>query len=277
MGSTLFDKVGLASLRPPSLAPLPPFDIDRLDPRWGEADLLLQVGADDALTVSHAVRVLTRDARSFARVAWVQRGFGRARGSVPDGTTARNLLGQVDGSANPQGTARDAAVWATSGPAWWRGGTMLVLRRIRFDRDHWEQIGRADREQVIGRRLADGAPITGGEEATPVDLEAVDANGLEVVPAFAHVRQARARHDGELMLRRGYSYDDSPDDSGGDDAGLLFAAYVADVDRQFVPVQRRLAEADLLNRWAIPVGSAVFAILPGALDGGWLGEALLGA
>jgi len=275
VGSTLFDKAGLAALRPPSLAPLPPFAIDRLEPRWGEADLLLQVGSDDVVAVSHAVRVLTRDARSFARAVWVQRGFGRARGSVPDGTTPRNLLGQVDGSANPSGEALDAAVWATTGPDWWHGGTMLVLRRIRFDRDHWEQIGRADREQIIGRRLADGAPITGGTEATPVDLEAVDANGLPVVPEFAHVRQARARHGGELMLRRGYSYDDSPDPDGRDDAGLLFAAYVADVDRQFVPVQRRLADNDLLNRWAVPVGSAVFAILPGAAEGEVLGGSLL--
>ena len=46
--------------------------------------------------------------------------------------------------------------------------------------------------------------------------------------------------------------------------------------RQFVPVQRRLAEADLLNLWTTPIGSAVFAVLPGAQPGEVLGEALLG-
>ena len=46
--------------------------------------------------------------------------------------------------------------------------------------------------------------------------------------------------------------------------------------RQFLPVQRRLAEADLLNLWTTPVGSAVFAVLPRApLPGEILGEALL--
>jgi dye decolorizing peroxidase len=276
VGPELFTKAGLAAARPASLAPLPAFErIDRLEERWSGGDLLLQIGSDDVVTVSHAMRVLVRDARSFASVRWVQRGFGRARGSVPDGTTARNLLGQVDGSANPTGEALEGAVWSAEG--WLAGGTMLVLRRIRFDRDHWEQIGRTDRELVIGRRLDDGAPLTGGAEKDAVDLAAVDENGLEVVPAFAHVRQARARDASELMLRRGYSYDDSPADDGSDDAGLLFAAYVADIERQFVPVQRRLAENDLLNRWTIPVGSAVFAILPGVTGTDTLGHQLLDA
>jgi dye decolorizing peroxidase len=80
------------------------------------------------------------------------------------------------------------------------------------------------------------------------------------------------------MLRRGWSYDDSPGTDSISDAGLLFCAYVADVDRQFVPVQRRLAEADLLNTWTTPIGSAVFAILPGVTDpaaGDHLGRTLL--
>src|SRR5699024_4417718 len=41
---------------PEWLAPLPSFEIDELEPELGEGDLLLQVAADDPLTVSHAVR-----------------------------------------------------------------------------------------------------------------------------------------------------------------------------------------------------------------------------
>ena len=152
---------------------------------------------------------------------------------------------------------------------------MLVLRRIRLDLDRWESLGRVDRDLVLGRRLTDGSPLTGGGEKTPADLEAVDSWGLAVVPDFAHIRQAKARNDDELMLRRGCSYDDTT--GSRQDAGLLFAAYVADVDRQFVPVQRRLAENDLMNRWTTPVGSAVFAILPGTGTDpdAWLGQSLL--
>ncbi len=57
---------------------------------------------------------------------------------------------------------------------------------------------------------------------------------------------------------------------------MLFAAYQRDPLTQFVPIQRRLDTADLLNVWTTPVGSAVFAILPGAPEGGYLGGELLG-
>ncbi len=53
-----------------------------------------------------------------------------------------------------------------------------------------------------------------------------------------------------------------------------WAAFMADPVRQFVPVQQRLADKDLLNLWTTPIGSAVFAILPGARDGELLGERL---
>lgn len=53
---------------------------------------------------------------------------------------------------------------------------------------------------IIGRRIADGAPITGGVEGTPVDLTAT-AHGLSVVPEFAHGRRARARNPDEVECR----------------------------------------------------------------------------
>ena len=58
--------------------------------------------------------------------------------------------------------------------------------------------------------------------------------------------------------------------------GLLFAAFQADPVRQFVPMQQRLAAGDLLNFWTTPIGSAVFAILPGPAEGEILGQALVG-
>ena len=56
---------------------------------------------------------------------------------------------------------------------------------------------------------------------------------------------------------------------------LLFAAYVADVDRQFLPVQRRIAASDVLNMWTTPIGSAVYAVPPGVREGGTWCEGLL--
>lgn len=47
--------------------------------------------------------------------------------------------------------------------------------------------------------------------------------------------------------------------------------------RQLVPVQRRLAEQDLLNIWTTPVGSVVAAALPGCREGEYLGQRVLDA
>ena len=76
-----------------------------------------------------------------------------------------------------------------------------------------------------------------------------------------------------LIARRGFNYDASA--AGGTDAGLIFGSFQADPLTQFVPIQQRLAQADLLNLWTTPIGSAVFAIPPGCEPGGYLGETLL--
>ena len=88
--------------------------------------------------------------------------------------------------------------------------------------------------------------------------------------------RATARNPAERLLRRGYSYDDGPTPDGHPDAGLLFAAYQADAARAFVPVQRRLAEADAMNLWITHIGSAAFFVPPGCRPGEFVGQALVG-
>jgi len=275
-GPGLFDRIGRADRRPASVAVLPTFPGEHLQERWSGGDLLLQVCTDDPVTLAHTVRMLAKDSRDVATVRWVQRGFRPARGSGPAGTTMRNLMGQVDGTVNPvPGTgAFDAAVWAR-GPAWFAGGTVLVLRRIRMDLETWDAFDREGKELVVGRRLDTGAPLTGRAEHDVPDLKAVDAHGFPVIDELAHVRLAHATVPAELMLRRGYNYDEGPAADGTADAGLLFAAYQADASTAFVPVQRRLAARDGLNRWVAHVGSTVFALPPGCAPGDHLGQALL--
>lgn len=260
---------------PAWLRPLPAFSIDRLDPAFSDGDLLLQVAADDPVTVAHAARMLLKDARSFATVRWTQRGFRRSNGAERPGTTMRNLFGQVDGTSNPMpGTADfERLVWIADGPL--AGGTSLVLRRVHMDLDGWDRVDRFAREQAVGRTLGDGAPLTGAHEHDEPDLDATNAVGLRVIPEFAHLRRSRTGDPDERIFRRSYNYDDPPAGDAISDAGLLFASYQADVDRQFVPIQRRLDELDLLNEWTTPVGSAVFAIPPGCAEGGFVGETML--
>ncbi|MGI9124057.1 MAG: Dyp-type peroxidase, partial [Mycobacterium sp.] len=57
----------------------------------------------------------------------------------------------------------------------------------------------------------------------------------------------------------------------------IFTAYQRDIDRQFLPVQRRLAEFDAMNRWITPIGSAVYVIPPGVAPGDYIGRPLLEA
>lgn len=264
-----------AAAGPSWLAPLPAFGVDQLRPEFSDGDLLLQVAGDDPLTVAHATRMLLKDARGFASIRWTQQGFRRAYGTERPGTTMRNLFGQVDGTTNPEpGTADfDEVVWCADG--WLTGGTGMVIRRIRMDLDKWDRLDRGGRDASVGRTLANGAPLTGTEEFDEPDFEAKTSIGFPVIPQFAHIR--RARGDGaERIFRRAYNYDERPIGAEVSESGLIFVSFQADIERQFIPMQRRLDELDLLNEWTVPIGSAVFAIPPGCAEGGFIGDTLLG-
>ncbi|MDX2356042.1 Dyp-type peroxidase [Dietzia sp. PP-33] len=93
-------------------------------------------------------------------------------GTDPSGQTQRNLFGQIDGTANPLPADADYDQLLYSDGAdrrWMRGGTSLVLRRIRMTMDTWEEIERSSRELTIGRKLDSGAPLTGTAEHNRVD------------------------------------------------------------------------------------------------------------
>ncbi|MDI2098268.1 Dyp-type peroxidase [Ruicaihuangia caeni] len=255
---------------PSWLGPLPSFGIDRLEARWSDGDLMLQLASDDPVTLAHALRMLRKDARAFTTVRWVQPGFRRAHGTEQPGATMRNLFGQLDGTVNPQPGSDDfdRLVWVDDA-GWLSAGTSLVLRRIAMDLDAWDELDRPAREQSVGRTLATGAPLTGADEHDEPDLTATNAIGLPVIPAFAHIRRARTGDVRERIFRRAYNYE-TPEGS----AGLLFGSFQADPERQFVPIQRRLDELDLLNVWTTPIGSAVFAVPPGCAEGGFIGESM---
>ncbi|MCG5213014.1 Dyp-type peroxidase [Streptosporangium sp. KLBMP 9127] len=276
-GPGLFSTAGVERQRPGPVRPLPSFGIDKLEKRWNGGDLLLQICADDGLTLAHALRMIIKDARSFAGVKWVQRGFRRGPGVQAAGSTQRNVMGQLDGTVNPRpGTADfDRAVWVTDGPDWLRGGTTLVLRRIRAEMETWDAADRVAKEFTVGRRLDTGAPLTGRREHDEPDFDRLTPVGFPVIADQAHIRRAHVADPGMRIFRRVYNYDEGLTPDGHADSGLIFASYQADITRQFLPIQRKLAEADLLNEWTTPVGSAVFAIPPGCAPDGWIGETLL--
>ncbi|WP_328478425.1 Dyp-type peroxidase [Actinoplanes sp. NBC_00393] len=264
-GPGLYRAAGLKS----PVADLPKFKIDRLQDRWSGGDLLLQICADDPLTVAHAQRMLIKDARPFAAVRWVQQGFRRSPGVHAPEHTQRNVMGQLDGTANPRGAEIDPAVWNPD------GSTTLVVRRVRAEMETWDKLSVTDKENAVGRRLESGAPLSGTLEHDKPDFAALDEFGLPKMPDFSHVTRARIEDPKLKILRRPYNYDGVPDEAGTTDTGLIFAAYQRDIVEQYVPIQQRLADKDLLNEWITPIGSAVFAIPPGCAEGGWIGEHVL--
>ena len=273
VGPALVDRINPAQ-RPEWLAPLPAFSRDQLGGGFDGGDLLLIAQADDALPIAHASRMLNRDLVGFADVLWSQQGFRQARGSEDSGRTMRNLMGQVDGTVNPSQEEEDfdSLIWLGADAGWLEGGSAFVLRRIRMELDTWDMVDRPGREATIGRRLSDGSPLSAvaGDvgEHTPSDFDAKNQLGFPLIPTASHIRRAHSTDPAERIFRRAVNYDD------GTESGLLFGCYQRNPLTQFVPIQQRLDEVDMLNEWITHVGSGVFAILPGFTPGDTLGSSL---
>jgi deferrochelatase/peroxidase EfeB len=254
LGPSLFARhPELEDRRPVALEELPAFPGDAVDPARSGGDLGVQVCADDAAVVAAALAALDGSPR------WTQAGtVGHAA------PTPRNLLGFKDGTLNLRRPRDlDRHVWVCARDrTWMLGGTYLVYRRIRLDVSGWNRLPVEEQERAMGRRKVSGGPLGGGRE--------FDARVVDGLPAGAHVRLAAPQSNaGASMLRRAYDFTDAPAD-----AGLAFVCFVQDPRRQFVPMQRRLAEADALNAFATPTASAVFAVPPGCRPGGFVGDGL---
>ncbi len=282
LGPSLFEKggLGLQGSRPAALAAIPPLPADELNEGESGGDICVQACSDDPQVAFHAVRNLARIGRGTVVMRWSQLGFGRTASTSRSQETPRNLMGFKDGTANIKAEdteAMDRHVWVgREGPPWMRGGSYLVSRRIRMLLEIWDRSALADQEETIGRDKYAGAPLGGSDEFEPLDLEA-EKNGKPTIPVDAHVRLASASaNGGERILRRGYSFTDGVDESLGElEAGLFFICFQRDPQRQFVAIQRRLGSSDALNEYIKHVGSAVFAVPPGARSGGYVGETLL--
>jgi len=285
-GPTLFattdgvDRFGIAARRPAALEPLPRFAGDALVPERSGGDLCVQACADDPQVAVHAIRNLSRIAFGRASLRWSQLGFGRTSSTSTSQVTPRNLFGFKDGTANlkaeePEAVAEHVWVSREAGPEWMAGGSYLVARRIRMIIESWDRVQLAEQEALVGRTKGEGGPLSGGGEFAAIDLAATSTDGTPAIADDAHVRLAHPDVNGGIrLLRRGYNFVDGNDALGRLDAGLFFLSFQNDPAR-FVTVQRSLAR-DGLNEYLKHVGSAVFAIPPGAREGGSIGDGLLG-
>lgn len=275
-GYSLFEKLNLQNELPSGFIELPSFKMDKFQAEFVGGDVLIHVAADDPIVLSHATRSLIRDSMPFATLRSMQAGFAHSPGMVSEGVTHRNLMGQIDGTANPKlnTTDFDDVVWIQDGPQWIQGGTLSVYRRIEMNLDTWDQLGAPAKEEVIGRKLSNGAPLSGEKESDIPDLDVRHANGLKVIPEFAHIRRAAPDAPGERIFRRPFSYELPATQAGSANIGLIWIAYQRDIEKQFLPIQQRLEQLDLLNNWTTPIGSGVFAIPRGIAQGEVIGQGL---
>lgn len=275
------DRFGIADRCPAALQELPHFPGDRLDPARSGGDLCVQACANDPQVAVHAIRNFARMGFGVVAVRWSQLGFGRTSSTSTSQATPRNLFGFKDGTANlkaEQPDLIDEFVWVQrdDDEDWMVGGSYLVARRINMHIETWDRSGLRDQQQIIGRDKGEGAPLSGGTEFTPVELNADDPDGEPLVPVDSHVRLAHPdSNDGVRMLRRGYNFTDGTDGLGRLDAGLFFIAFVRDPRTQYIPMQTTLARDDALSEYLLHTGSGLFAVPPGVSSKtGFFGDSL---
>ena len=283
VGPSLFqnadgDRYGIAAQLPAGLERLPAFLGDDLDPALSDGDLCIQACADDPQVAVHAIRNLSRIAFGRARIRWSQLGFGRTSMTTTSQATPRNLFGFKDGTANILANDRaglDEHVWvgASDEPAWMTGGSYLVARKIAMIIESWDRVRLSEQQRIIGRSKGEGAPLSGGGEFTQPDFRATDASGQPAIDTASHVRLAHpSLNDGVRILRRGYNFVDGNNQLGRLDAGLFFLSYQRS-PAQFVKIQRALS-TDAMNEYVRHVGSGLWAVPPGAVQGSFVGAGL---
>ena len=158
VGSQAYDRV-LGGTRPVALHTFEPIEGVRHRAPSTPGDLLFHLrAARTDLVFELEARILERLAGAVTVVDEVA-GFGYF--------DERNLLGFVDGTANPTGAEAAAAVLIGEEDPAFTGGSYVIVQKYLHDLTAWEALPVAEQERVIGRSKV--ADVEMPEDVKPID------------------------------------------------------------------------------------------------------------
>ncbi len=272
-GASLFDvRFGLDAVKPAGLPNAQRFGRDQLVESQTGGDILLLITSDDEQVTFHAARNLIRIAKGAFRVRHMQAGFLPPEGQAAG--TARNLFGFKDGTANysPKDSAlaeEHLLVKPADEPnaLWLAGGTFAAFRQFKMAIETWDRSSLAEQEQIFGRSKLTGAPLHVSNPKDSDEFEPMNLNNA-AIDKNSHVALAHPDSNGGVrILRRAFNYANGLDEVGHLDAGLLFFSFQRSIEKQFAPMQTKLASNDLMNEYVVATGSAYFAVPRGPEQG----------
>ncbi len=151
----------------------------------------------------------------------------------------RDLIGFVDGTANPKGDAAPLAAFIPTGEAG-AGGAYLLTQKWVTNLDRFLALPVGEQEQVIGRTKEDDIELEG-----------------DAMPATSHVSRTDVALDGvpAKILRRSSPY------GGVGEHGLYFVAFACDLERFEIQLKRMYGATDdglhdRLTEFSTPVTGA---------------------
>lgn len=171
IGSGLWDRLG-AGQRPRELKPFTPIQGHPHAAPATEGDLLFHIRAERFDFCFEFERMLLHKLGSSVTVADEVCGFRYF--------DARDLLGFVDGTANPSGMDLAASALVGEEDEDFRGGSYVVVQKYLHDMGAWERTPTALQEEIIGRKKIDNLELDDVRRKSHKSLATiVDADGKE--------------------------------------------------------------------------------------------------
>lgn len=173
IGSALWDRLDPSS-RPAELKPFSPIDGPAHKAPSTPGDLLFHIRAERADLCFELEKMLLDTLGDAARVVDETSGFRYF--------DARDLLGFVDGTANPVGhDIPDSALVGEEDQAF-AGGSYVVIQKYLHDLHAWKAISAEQQERIIGRTKVDNIELddqTASQKSHKSLATIVDAQGVE--------------------------------------------------------------------------------------------------